>query len=280
MSKPDAGEGSARPLTIDVCLTGLLARSLERTLPGIQQLVTQLRQPGHNVRIVVVAIDPEDTLVDNEQVSHDAAVQLLSSLLNVHYVDVTRQAELDRVIENSMMLQRYGLFRCHGVGKPCAAIHIPNIMRHIQIERKCAAYLHSSDCDVAFSLSPDILLETAQDQLMSALSLIMRTSSIIVPRCAAPRKYVVNGFAGGRRAMMIKFLNRDWLEQQSLHPTTAINWEEMCNQTLRQIGVQQHMVDVVMTKIRANGVTRKAWACVPITTAHICADYFGMGLQA
>lgn len=269
MSKSDAEEGIIRPLKIDVCLTGLLARSLSITLPGILSFCSQLSAMGNVVRIVVVAIDPEDTLVDNEHVSHDAAIKLLSSLLTVHHVHVIRQAELDQVIEETMMLKRYSFFICHGVSKPCTARHIPNIMRHILIERQCAAYLDSSDCDIAFSLSPDILIDTVQEQIMSALSLIMRTSSIIVPRCDAPKKYVVNGFAGGSRVSMIKFLSRDWLEDHSLHPTNAINFENMCNQTLRRIGAQQHMVDVVMTKIRANGATHKAWACVPIETKFV-----------
>ena len=262
---PAIASDANRSLIVDVCLTGLLARSLHATLPGIEHLVAQLRSPGHTVRIVVVAIDPEDSAVDGCAVSHENALASLAKRHSIHRVVTVAQTQIDRDVGETQMLARYPFFRCHGRSriKACAAIHIPNIMRHLQIERRCATYLDSSDADIAFSLSPDVLLETRQQQIVDAVAAALRDPLLVVPRCAAPKKYLVNGFAGGRRLLLASFLRHRWLDDKSKHPEAPINWERMCFVTLRSIEAKPHAVDVAMTKVRANGVTRIAWACAP-----------------
>jgi len=258
-----------KPKTIDLCLTGVLARSLAHTVDYIKAFIDMLSSAGHTVRVVVIANDPGSAPVDSTIVSHSDALALLKLKCPVHHVHTVLQSDLDKIVKDQTMRERLDWLICHRPGKACNAVHMPNMMRHILTERLCASYLEGSDCDVAFSLSPDIHFEFDHGKLLSILDQL-DDNTLIVPDSRAPRKYQVNGFAGGARVLMKDFLQRSWIDEPDKRPVPQgdhTGWERTCFLTREQLGATQAMVKIDMLKVRANGDTKRAWACTGLPTA-------------
>ena len=264
--------------SIVVCLTGLLARSIDRTLAAFQKLIRELEESGEYslVSLAIFAIDPSKTPVDEVVVSHVKAYEMISkSELKDHIVHtiVKRQSELDEISFKSVYLKIPWIL-CHGRRDlPCVPRCKQNMRRHILIERECANFLRSCDYDLAMSISPDIEVQIENiSSLICDIQKARENSGLVVPESKGG-PFLINGFCAGTTTNLLRFLERAWiynkmetkrclsaLSQIKRERKEYLNWEMMCWATAQIYNLILFQTPVLLIKHRASLKSHKAWA--------------------
>ena len=263
---------------LDICLAGSIARSYARTLTVLRsKLVAPAIAAGWTVRVHVFTIDPGPNKVDGRFVSTGKAIAHAQAVFGpLATVRIVQQDDLDALARSFQWEQALQWLRVPtAAGKPDVARerrapYIKNMYRQLAIERLASLHLAHTTAERCVVVAPDIVLGLNSNQFVQVLGGVAE-ESIIVPRGSSLKgKFgVVNGFVAGHPAPVSRFLLREKTiafssDVRIPRPVVGwLNWERMCALCAAREALLLSPFPVDLTKVRANGATKKAWGCSP-----------------
>lgn len=252
--------------TIDICITGLLARSFRQCLPSINdKLVKPLIEKKFIVNFNLIIIDPLNNLVDCTLVNTDEAIDLAKSLWNINNIIRITQDELDNRARIRNFRKNLDFLECHK-NRNCSHIHIPNMYRHLQLEQLCSNVLKKSLSNYAISLSPDIHINNINiDNFIHNLK-SLNCSQLLVPS-GSLGTFIINGFVAGQTKNVIMFLARQNIipkaeSEKIMIFKKKLVWEQVCAATCKVNKLTIFPFKIDIHKIRANGKIKSVFALI------------------
>lgn len=264
--------------TLDICLAGLIARSYARTLTVLKsKLVAPAVAVGWTVRVHVFTIDPGMNKVDGKLVSTGKAIAHARAVFGpLATVRIVQQDDLDSLacaFDWNSTLQWLRVPTTSGqpdVARERRAPYIKNMYRQLAIERLASLHLAYTTAERCVVIAPDIVLALNSNHFVQVLDGVAE-ESIIVPRGSSLNgKFgIINGFVAGHPPTVSQFLLREKViafssDVRIPRPTKRwMNWEQMCALCANRESLLVSPFPIDMTKVRANGATKKAWGCMP-----------------
>jgi hypothetical protein len=264
--------------TIDICLAGLIARSYERTLAVMKRtLVAPAIAAGCIVRVHVFTIDPGMNKVDGRLVSTSKAIAHAQTVFGpLATVRTVQQDDLDALARSFEWEQALRWLRVPTTaGKPDLARerrvpYIKNMYRQLAIERLASLHLAHTAAERCVVVAPDIVVGLNSGDFVKAVDALSE-KTLLVPRGSSlDGKFgIINGFVAGHPSAVSRFLLREKViafsnNERIPRPVVGwLNWERMCALCAKREVLQLSPFPVHITKVRANGATKKAWGCRP-----------------